>query len=179
MNKIKKLLSTLCLLAAVSTQANAALITQDLIEVASDGSTGIIGSITIDTNGALYDPVFGTGEVLSFVSFNFLGYDIPAEDGYSFQAIFDTNNIYAGIEFLDFDVDFFLPGAVDWAFQGYFDAFDNPDFNYFTVFDNESDDLLFVNGLALGQASVVSEPAALAMFGLMLGLLGMRRKMQK
>nr|WP_269814691.1 PEP-CTERM sorting domain-containing protein [Bowmanella yangjiangensis] len=176
MNKIKKLLSTLCLLAAVSTQANAALITQDLIEVASDGSTGIIGSITIDTNGALYDPVFGTGEVLSFVSFNFLGYDIPVEDGYSFQAIFDTNNIYAGIEFLDFDIDFSLPG---WAFQGYFDAFDNPDYNYFTVFDSGSADLLFVNGLALGQASVVSEPATLVMFGLMLGLLGMRRKMQK
>ncbi|MBN7822205.1 PEP-CTERM sorting domain-containing protein [Bowmanella yangjiangensis] len=160
----------------MSTQANAALITQDLIEVASDGSTGIIGSITIDTNGALYDPVFGTGEVLSFVSFNFLGYDIPVEDGYSFQAIFDTNNIYAGIEFLDFDIDFSLPG---WAFQGYFDAFDNPDYNYFTVFDSGSADLLFVNGLALGQASVVSEPATLVMFGLMLGLLGMRRKMQK
>ncbi|GGO63301.1 PEP-CTERM sorting domain-containing protein [Bowmanella pacifica] len=176
MKSIKKIFAGLGLIAAMTCNANAALITQDLIEVALDGSTGVIGSITINTDNALVDPVHGTGEVLSFVSFNFLGYDIPVDDSIFFQAIFDTNNIYAGIEFLDFDIDFSLPG---WAFQGYFDAFDNPDFNYFTVFDSGSADLLFVNGLALGQASVVSEPATLAMFGLMLGLLGMRRKMQK
>ncbi|MBT1065005.1 PEP-CTERM sorting domain-containing protein [Bowmanella sp. Y26] len=177
MNKIKKLLSTLCLLAAVSTQANAALITQDLIEVASDGSTGIIGSITINTNGALYDPVFGTGEVATAVSFNFLGFDIPPTDILFFQAIFDVNNLHAGLEFLNFDVTFMLPGLVNWAFDGLYETGSLG--NYFSVFDLDAGDLAFFNELALGRASVVSEPTTLAMFSLMLAMLGMRRKLQK
>lgn len=179
MNTMKKIFASLGLIAAMTINANAALITQDLIEVASDGSTGVIGSITVSTNNAVIDPIYGTGEVLSFVSFEFLGYDIPVDDSYFFLAIFDSNNVYAGLEYLDFDIDFFLPGIVDWAFQGYFEAFSNPDFNYFTVFENGNAQPRFFNGLTLGQASVVSEPATLAMFGLMLGLLGMRRTLQK
>lgn len=148
----------------ISSNANAVLITQDLME-----GSDVIGTISINTDDA--DIFGGFGEAYAAVSFNFLGFDIPGEDVLFFQAIFNPDNLYAGIEFLNFDVDFALVG---WAIDGYYDAFDNPDFNYFSVFDAQG--LFYAGNLSLGQASVVSEPTSIALFSMMLVLVGLRLK---
>lgn len=178
MKYVKRILSVLCLMSAMTLQANAALITQELIEITPSGGGGPFGSITINTDDALIDPVHGTGEVLAPVSMTILGTELSMVNIVFFQAIFDTNNLYAGLEFLNFDISVALFGIIPVAWDGYFDAFGETEFNYFSLFNISSNTLILENQLALGKVSVVSEPATLAIFGLMLGLLGLRRKLQ-
>lgn len=171
MKTLLKLFSALTLTALLASTANAALITQRLLEVTDEGSADI-GFITIDTSGAEIDEAFGTGYVTAAVEFNFLGLvDIPQTDILFFEAVFDVTNWFAGLEMVSFDVDVSL---VDWAFDGLADIYD-PEGGSYTVF-NGAGELLYANGLALGSVSVVSEPAGIALFATVLGLIAWRRR---
>lgn len=101
-----------------------------------------------------------------------------------FQAVVDTDNIDAGLEFLYFEVDdqpysdLFSLDA--WAYQLEVDSFE-PDFNLFDIF--ELDSAAFVDfdsgtSLSFGDASIsyVSAPSVLALFGLSLVFVGIRRR---
>lgn len=176
MKILVKLFSALALSAFLAGTANATLITQRLLEVAQNGDTADIGSVTIDTAGAVIDSTYGTGTVSSVVTFNFLDtVDIPQSDITFFEAVFDTNDLSAGLEYLVFDV---FVSATGWQFDGFYDDFD-PASGYYTVYDASG--LAFSNGLALGAVTLdtpatVSEPAGIALFGTLLGLIAWRRK---
>jgi len=143
--------------------ANAALITQDLI---SDTAGGIIGSITIDTVGV---DEFDT--VNSWVSFDFFGFE--AETAFLFAAVIDTNDFYAGILSLDFDVNDSCSGC-EWAYNGFAGAGIN---GMVDIFDIASGDIMFfADDVVLGQATVVPTPATLVLFLTAVAGLASRRK---
>lgn len=141
-----------------ASSANAALITQDIL---LDGA--VYGSVTVNTNAA---DSFGLIE--SFVNLVLDGKEIA--ETFIFTAIVDANNVFAGIESLDFD----LGSADGFAYQGIFDAF-NPTSNRLDVFDGNGD-LISFGPMTLSQPpSVVSEPSIAAMMMLALLALGVRR----
>lgn len=157
--------------------ANAALISQDIISA----SEGVIGSITINTVPSNNEGL-GLQSVQSFESFEFLGFDILTPDpianefGDLFYAEYDASDLTTGIQFMQFDVtDIFaniLP-AWAWAYNGIIDS----GFGFVDIFEVESGAFVdFYDDVSLGQASVVSEPAAIALFLVGLMSLRLRRK---
>ncbi|MDO7086578.1 PEP-CTERM sorting domain-containing protein [Pseudocolwellia sp. AS88] len=146
--------------------ANANLIIQDILF--DDATTTevlfeTIGSITVDTQDS-----DGFGTINTWVDFELFGFDMITEADAAgnfalfglFEVFVDLNNISAGIEFLTFDVTesnflfYNFQGLVDTAFGGNF---------FIDVFDFGGG--LYVFGdLALGQASVVSEPSMFLLF---------------
>tara|TARA_R110000868_G_scaffold31062_4_gene114162 strand:+ start:93 stop:638 length:546 start_codon:yes stop_codon:yes gene_type:complete len=178
MKYLTKLISKSCiavsLLLAISFSANAVLIKQDIfVDLVSNGAFQL-GSIEIE----LDDNLLNTGSISSFdggislVELNIFGG--VNFDFFDFEVIFDTDNLFAGIEFLAFDVlelDF-VPG---WSYQVEFDA-SNAGFAFIDIFDENFDAVGF-GSVSLGQASVVSAPPSLALFSLTLIALYTRRKM--
>ena len=155
-----------------SLPSNAALITHDIIIDFGVGDF-TIGEITVHLfeNGAT-----GTQEILDFESFSFFGDDVTTT--YDFLAIVDRDNVFAGIEFLIFDVD--VVGFFNEAYQGIYDAFSLfPEFdNFIDVFDLSTTPpgLIFAGELKLSEARVVPEPSMLALFAVALIGFGVRRK---
>lgn len=173
MKTILKFVSAFCLLAAISIPTKAALITQELLE--GDSVPTVVGSITIDTAGAFIDTAFGTGTVDSALQFSYKGQDLSLGDIVFFEATYNINNWFAGLEFLNFDINYIAPG-IDKSVQGIVDTFGDPSFNIFNVWDNITGDFNSFGPLSLGKVSVVSEPGTFALFGMMLALLVWRRK---
>jgi len=160
---LNKLILSAILSLSLAFSANAALITQDLI---SDTAGGIIGSITIDTVSV---DEFDT--VNSWVSFDFFGFE--AETAYLFAAVIDTNDLYAGILSLDFDVNDSCAGC-EWAYNGFAGAGFN---GMVDIFDIATGDLMFfADDVVLGQATVVPTPATLVLFLTAVAGLASRRK---
>lgn len=151
-----------------SVSSNAALITHDILV---DDGTGafVVGNITVHLfeNGAT-----GLQDIEEFVSMNFLGDSVVTT--YLFGAIIDRDNVFAGLEFLFFDVD----DAFGWGYQGIYDAFAfDPAFdNYLDIWDPATPGFIFAGELSLSEARVVSEPSVLALFALALVGFGMRRR---
>jgi len=157
---LKKLLSkTLFVLAIAATafSANAALITQDII---SD-SEGVIGSITINTVPS-EDVGGGFNSVLSFESFTLFDIDIANADpmnnalGDLFYAEYDSFDLLAGIDFLQFDLIDNIIGI--FAFSGLVSSFSNN--GTVDAFEIDPAGLaVFLDDLSFGQASVIPEPS--------------------
>lgn len=161
------LTATFALFTATS---NAALITQDLIF--DDLTTAevvfeTIGTITVDTTKA--DP---SGVINSWEEFSLFGLDIiteeqandPSSTQYGLFGLFaaevDETNLNAGIEFLTFDV---IESAFEfYNFSGLVDTATGDNF-IFDIFDFNGG-LYAFGDLALGDASVVSEPSMLILF---------------
>lgn len=153
----KKLLSKtffVLALTAMALNANAALITQDIISDAD----GVIGSITINTV-----PSEATGggfsSVSAFESFDLFGIDLANADnalGEQFFAEYNTMDLLAGIEFMQFDLSDLLTGT--FAFSGLFSAgFNDGQVDAFEI--DPAGFALFLDDISFGQASVVPEPS--------------------
>jgi len=169
------LTATLALFASTS---NAALITQDILFddlTTADVIYETIGSITVESDNA---DSFGT--ISTWESFSLFGLDmiteVEANGDFTlfglFEAVVDDTNLNAGIEFLNFDVT-----ESTWAFynfSGFYDSFAGGDF--VDVFDFGGG-VYFFGELALGDASVVSEPSMFFLF--FAGLMGLFIKRHK
>jgi hypothetical protein len=147
--------------------ANAALITQDIL----DGNGGSIGSISINTNN-----VDEFGEVLSWEAFNIFGIDMSAPDvadGSQFLATFEAADFSLGLQDFSFDLIDTL-GAYAWSGQ-FWEGFGD-----FVAFDlGVTPDPAFAGYVefTLGEATVVPTPATLVLFlTAVVGLVARRKK---
>ena len=160
LNKILiKAALTLSLALSATGFANAALMTQDIL---NDGN--VIGSITIDTTPST-DVGGGYRSVDSFESFSLFGYNLVNPDdalGQFFSADFLGMDLHAGIDFMSFDVNDDW-AAEPWAFQGEFVA--GIDSNAVDIFDvNTGGFVAFFDQISFGEVSVVPVPATVFLF---------------
>ncbi|MBU2923427.1 PEP-CTERM sorting domain-containing protein [Colwellia sp. 1_MG-2023] len=175
-----KTLFTLSLVFAVSNTANATLITQDIwldSGITTEIDYQYIGFITIDTEIAIVDDVFNDGSLIlgtvsAWVDFELFGFNfwteaeaIAAPGAFPmfgfFEAVFDVNNLAAGIELLQFDV---TENAINQiAFNGFIDTFVPTGF--LDIFD-PTGALYDFGDLAFGEArlTAVPEPTSLLLF---------------
>ena len=182
MKYLTKLISKSCiavsLLLAVSFSANA-----DLVRISQTVESGALGgtiaSVVVEFDYSLLDS--GIIDIFDYVNIGVFGVPDFLLNVYDFEAAIDTDNIFAGMEFLYFDVDDApLSPSEPWAYQLIMDAFDS-DTNFFDIFDINTTDAIFfdeLDSLSFGQASVsfVSAPSVIAVFGLALAFIGFRRK---
>lgn len=154
----------LALSLVVSASTSAALITQDIID---DNLGGVIGSITVNTKYA-----DDWGEITKWTSFEFFGFEAVSAD--LFVAEIDTEDFYAGILSLDFDVTDECFGC-EWAYNGYIDDFSGS----LDIFELNSNFVYFSDTLRFGEASVVPEPSAVVLLLSGLIALSVRRKVKK
>ena len=172
MKYLKKILLAATLAVAslgfTSFSANAVLITQD-INVTEPGSEFTLGTVSIEIPGT----ELGNGLVSAFgyVELNLFG--VTTFDVFDFEAIVDGDNVFAGIEFLAFDVT--EDGFDEWSYQLLIDAF-APAGNFLDIFDANGDPVFFTGNLELGRATFVSEPSVLALFAVALIAMGARRR---
>jgi len=156
-------------------QSNAATITQDLLFI-EDGSTvtELIGSLTISTLD-----LDNFDETDTWIDFTLLGFGTitqaqadalsPTLFG-SFLAVADPSDPWAGIELLMFDVTESMYGQ--FHFNGIADVLAGD--HFLDVFQTGVIDPIFYGELFLGNASVIPEPAIMAMMLLGLALLSRR-----
>lgn len=154
-----------------STASNAALITHDILF--DDGVVFFgdkVGEVTVHLfeNGAT-----GLQDISDFESFTFFGFDVS--DVFGFEAIIDRDDVFAGLEFLAFDVDVI---DIDAAVLAIYDAFAlDPAFdNFMDVFEISTGGLITFGEISLSEARVVSEPSIAALFALALIGFGLRRR---
>jgi len=170
-----KTLFTLSFVLAISSTASATLITQDiwLDSFTTDAiDYEYIGYISIDTENAFTYEVEDTstgevstlGSVSAWVDFDLFGF---------FEAVFDVNNLGAGIEFLEFDV---TENTYNfYAFSGFIDTFTPPGF--VDIFD-PTGGLYDFGELAFGEARLTAVPAPtslLLFLGAVIGLTTRRK----
>jgi len=195
-----KTLFTLSFVLAISSTASATLITQDiwLDSFTTDAiDYEYIGYISIDTENAFTYEVEDTstgevstlGSVSAWVDFDLFGFNFwteaesdaaldPADTssfplfGF-FEAVFDVNNLGAGIEFLEFDV---TENTYNfYAFSGFIDTFTPPGF--VDIFD-PTGGLYDFGELAFGEARLTAVPAPtslLLFLGAVIGLTTRRK----
>lgn len=170
MTYLKKFIFTASLAVAAfgfSLSSHATLISHDVL---FEGS--VVGEITVHLfeNGTI-----GEQELIEFKSFSFFGENVT--DTLSFLAVVDTDDVFAGIEYLDFDVDV---AGLNIGIFGIYDVFalDPAIDNFFEIFDIKTvPTTFFTEGeLSLGAATVVSEPSVFVMFVLALLGFGMRHR---
>jgi len=171
---VLRALLSLSLAFSFASGANAALITQDIL----DGEGSNIGFISINTNN-----LDEFDEVLSWEAFNILGFDMLAPeiaDGFQFYAAIDPTDFSAGIFDMFFDVtDIF--GAYQW--QGAIlieDGVIDESQSYGVVaHDLRADNpplAAYVPSFSFGEATVVPTPATLVLFLTAIAGLVARRK---
>ncbi|MCC2616882.1 PEP-CTERM sorting domain-containing protein [Aestuariibacter halophilus] len=168
MKFVKHYFAALLLVLGTVSTAQATLITHDVL---IDGTA--YGEITIDTIDGV-DDGFGFLSFDTFTSFTMFGRDMGFSV-FDFEAIVDSTNLFAGIEFLAFDTESFD----GYAFQGIFDAFafDPALDNFIDIFDTFSGNPVVFGELSLSAPpAVVSEPGVAVLFMTALAGLFIRRR---
>jgi len=172
-------------LGLTSFSANAIIITQTI--EGDDDSIGLfdLGFITVKIDDSLLNMgsgVFDTtfGDAISIIEVNILGQSLAFGDFIvdALEVAVDTDNVFAGIEylFLGFaDIQGVPP--YDWIYEILVDTF-NPGDNSLDIVDSADDTIAF--GTArLTNATFIPEPSTVALFGLALLAMNMRRRISK
>jgi hypothetical protein len=177
---ISKSLFAFTLIFATSFAANATLINikQDIF----GDVFGKIGSIEIQINEellntGLLDSAFGDEIILVNINLSDLYSWGDVFNIFFFEVVIDSDNIFAGIEFFEFDGDDVGFGPFTWSYQMLFDA--TLGFGFLEVFDLDGNAVDF-DSISLGAAQIsavqVSAPSTIALFTLAMGGLLIRRK---
>ena len=180
MKSLKKLISksllAITLMFATSFAANATLIniTHDII----GDFYGKIGTIEVQINKnqlntGILDTAFGDDITLVNINLSDLYSWGDVFDIFFFEVAIDSDNIYAGIEFFEFDGDDVGFGPFTWSYQMFYDA--TLGFGFLEIF-NLDGDLVDFDSITLGAAQVVSAPSTIALFTLAMGALLIRRR---
>jgi hypothetical protein len=162
------LLSTVCL----SEKAQAGpILTQDFQITDTNGDIVNIGSISFDTDNL--DEFFpGTGDLLQWETFSLFGFDID-NSSFFVNVGFDPSNIFAGLEYILFDV---TDIDMTIAFAGFFDLLDPLAPPFISVFNLTTGELNEFDNFTPGAASVVSAPATFWLMFAAAGAVLMRRR---
>jgi hypothetical protein len=164
--------------------ANATLISQDilfqeLIDIDDLGLGIYAEAVTIGHLSVNLDTLDIDEDGFGFLSntwekFSFYTFDVDTFDSefHTFEAVIDTNNLFAGIEFLTFEVD--VLGT--FAFNGIIDSFDIENSVDYSLYNFTTDDFMEAGALSFGEATVVPTPATLILFLTALAGLAARRK---
>ena len=172
MKSLKNLFTSASLALALlfSVNANAVLITQDIF---ADGV--LFGEVAYEvSNSAL-----NSGEILdsafdgqpTFAGISFFGFDTGLL--FSFEAILDTSNVEAGLEFLAFDVlddDLTSP----FIYQLFVDSVFG--FGFLDIFDTNNNFVFFSSDVSLGDVQVSEPGMAVFLVMLLAGVFAVRRK---
>ena len=134
------------------------IITQDFLF--EDGSS--FGSLSIDIND-----IDEFGNVLEWESFELFGYTIT--ENFLFVVDFDAADLFAGFNFLSFDV---TDSSGFFAFQGFFDT----DFGYMDIFTTEGDFVVDTNFVMSAASVNVPEPGTMFLLLASVGGLLLRRR---
>ncbi len=151
--------------------ANAALITQDILD-----NGAVIGNVTIDSGEAF---LWEGNEFIveEFVSFNLFGFDLVDFGG--FEAYFNSSDLESGLSSLNFDVsdtndDYAFSGTI-WDSSFWADPSVND--NYIDAWNQSTGDpALFSFDVTLGDVSSVPTPATFVLFLTAVAGLVARRK---
>lgn len=166
--------------------ANATLISQDilfqeLLDVDQNGQAIFGDAVTIghvSVNLDTLDVDSGVGYLSgTWEEFSFYGFDVDAIDPAFdyFEAVINPDDLFAGIESLDFGVTVFRT----FEFAGFIDAFDLENSVGYTLYNLDTDAFLEAGSLSFGAATVVPEPSALVLLLTGLVAFASRRKVAK
>jgi hypothetical protein len=164
-----------------SFSANAVIIKHDILD-----SIGKVGEVTVELDNALLntglvDSAFDTG--ITLLDFSLGDLYSWADDlaSYSFEAVIDSDNINAGIEFFASDADDVGFSAADtWAYDIIYDAFD-PGFSFLDAFTSDGT-IVYFDFITFGAAEIsdlpvaASAPASVGVFALAMVAFFGRRK---
>jgi hypothetical protein len=184
MKYLKKLISksllAITLIFATSFAANAGLI--NIKHDIFGDSFGKIGSIEVQIDESLFntgvlDSAFGDEITLININLSELYSWGDVFNIFFFEVVIDSDNIFAGIEFFEFDADDVGFGPFTWSYQMVFDA--ALGFGFLDVFDLDGN-AVFFDSISLGAAQIsalqVSAPSTIALFTLAMGALLIRRR---
>lgn len=162
------------MLFSLNANAVAVLVTQDLLV---GGNVFGQVSVTIDSrdlnSGAILDTAFdGTPTFVNATFFNFFN----TSEVFNFEAVIDTSNIFAGFEFLAFDVLDDDP-SVPFIYQVIVDPFAS--LGFIDIFNFSTGDFFaFSDEVTLGQVTV-NAPSTIALISLLLaGFIVIRKKVK-
>ncbi|MGP9799816.1 PEP-CTERM sorting domain-containing protein [Rheinheimera sp. NSM] len=149
------------------------ILTQEFLAEDAGGEIISIGAISFDTDDL--DEWFpGTGDLLAWESFTLFGFEI--DTSLFFVSVgFNPEDLYAGLEFISFDV---TDVGMTMAFQGFFDLNDQSLPPQFTMFNFISGELTVSDIFSPGQVSVVSAPATIWLLFASAGGLLLRQRRQ-
>ena len=138
------------------------ILTQEFVTQDSAGNMFVVGSISFDIT-KLYEFAPGTGDLLEWQSFTLFGLEMDPTSFYvSLAFSFDVNDV-----------------SFSYAFQGFYDLFDQNFSPLFAVTGLGNGDYLEFTGFMPGAASVVPAPASGWLFVIALAGLLLRRRVQK
>ena len=171
-------------LGLTSFSANAIIITQTI--KVDEGLLGIydLGFITVEIDDSLLNMGSGVlstvfGDAISIIDVNLLGGSLASGDfiNDALEVSVDTDNVFAGIEFLFLDfTDVLGVDPFDWTYQVLFDRFSED--NFVDIFNSQGEIVSF-GTTSLTNATFIPEPSTVALFGLALLAMGMRRRASK
>lgn len=163
--------------------ANATLISQDilfekLLDVDQFNEPVFAEAVTIghvSVSLGMLDVEYGVGYLSGvWKAFSFYGYEMDTFDPNfnDFFAIINPDDLFAGIESLDFNVTLFDA----FEFSGFIDAYDIENNVGYTLYNYNTDEALEAGRLSFGDATVVPTPATLVLFLTAVAGLVTRRK---